>query len=79
MLQLAFPGLVIGFGIVVGVNWIFFKWKWSCEIAFTLAMVFCAYCIALIVVGPGDTFGLVGWLRRYPSAIESVAKFFGVK
>jgi len=74
ILALVFPGLLVSFLGVAGLNWALFRWQPNRRLATTLAFAFTFYVLTMLIVGPSDIFGLIKLCRQIQEGVESLFK-----
>lgn len=58
------PGLLVSFLMAAALNWAFFRWTPSRNLAMTLTIAFASYVLAIAIAGPSDLFGIVKLCRE---------------
>jgi hypothetical protein len=74
VLAIVWPGLIVSFVVVAGLNWAFYRWKPNKNLATTLVFSFTLYVLAIAVAGPSDALGLVNLCRKLPGNLDWIFK-----
>jgi hypothetical protein len=67
---LLWRGLSVASLVIIGANWIAFRWKPSRRLLAEFALVGISYILTFAIIGPPDIFGLLSFCRRAPDLFQ---------
>jgi hypothetical protein len=74
--SLIWPGLTVASLLIIGANWLAFRWKLTSKLLVEFLLVGISYVLVFAIIGPPDIAHLLDFCRQVPSLFELLSTRF---